>query len=134
MKEFKDWEATTNKTWMALKAFIHGAFQCHLVAVSICSTSVQHGYNPANNYSMLANEFVNSDNDTIVEHTAASITSWSMLGNMYATPAPTTPTNNDLTSAINFLAENQQALYQHIAPLSQQVAAMLFHEQPSLQV
>jgi hypothetical protein len=133
MKEFEDWEATTNKTWMSLKAFIHGAFQRRLMTVGICSTLAQHGYAPANNHAMLANKFVDLDNNTIVEHTAAGVTVGSTLGNTYATPAPTVMTNNNLTLAINLLASNQQALYQHIAPLSQHMAAMLFHEQPSLQ-
>ncbi len=133
MNEFEDWEGTTNKTWTSLKAFIHGAFQhCH-VAVSICSTLAQHGYSPANNYLMLANTFVDSDNNTIVKQTAAGITAGSTLGNTYTTPAPTAPINNNLTSVINFLAANQQVLYQHIAPLSQHMDGMLFQAQPSLQ-
>ncbi len=81
---------------------------------------------------MLANKFVDLDNDTIVKQTAAGVTAGSTLGNTYATPAPMAPTNNNLTLAINLLAANQQALYQHITPLSQQMAEMLFHVQPSL--
>ncbi len=77
-----------------------------------------------NIYTMLANEFNDSDNDTIVKHTAAGVTTGSTLGNTYATPAPATTMSNNLTLAINFLAENQLALYQHIAPLSQHMAAM----------
>ena len=34
----------------------------------------------------------------------------------------------DLTTAIQTLAANQQALYQHVAPLSQQMAAMSFQQ------
>jgi hypothetical protein len=134
MKEFEDWEVATNKPWTALKACIHGAFQHCLMAVGIHSTSAQHGYAPANNYSLLANKFVDSDNDTIVKQTAAEVTAGSILGNTYTTPALTAPsTNNNLTLTINSLAVNQQALYQHIAPLSQQMAVMSFHAQPSLQ-
>jgi hypothetical protein len=134
MKEFEDWEATTNKTWTSLKEFIHGAFQRRLVVVDICSISAQYGYAPVNKYyTMLANKFVDSDDDTIIKHTAAGVTAGSSLGNMYATPALTMTMNNNLTPAINLLVANQQALYQHIAPLLQHMAAMSFHAQPLLQ-
>ncbi len=82
---------------------------------------------------MLANKFVDLENDTIVKHTAAGITTGSTLGNTYTTPAPTTTTNNNLTAAINLLVANQQALYQHIAPLSQHMAVMLLQVQHLLQ-
>jgi hypothetical protein len=35
MKEFEDWETTTNKSWTSLKLFVHGAYQCHLVTVGL---------------------------------------------------------------------------------------------------
>jgi hypothetical protein len=132
----EDWEATTNKTWTPLKLFVCGAFQRRLVAVGIHSTLVLHGYALVNNnYTMLANKFIDSDDDTIVKHTAAGITAGSMLGNMYAKPAPMTTMNNNLMLVINSQAANQQALYQHIAPLLQHImATMLFHAQPLLQV
>ncbi len=134
MKEFEDWEATTNKMWTSLNEFIHGAFQHRHVAVGICSTLAQHGYAPANNnYTMLANKFVDLDNDTFVEHTADGVTAGSMLGNKYATPAPMRMMTNGLTSAINLLAANQQALNQHITPLLQHMAVVSFHVQPLLQ-
>ncbi len=82
---------------------------------------------------MLANEFVNLEDDMIVKHTTAGVTTGSTLGNMYATAAPTTVTNNNLTEGINFLAANQQALYLHIDPPLQHMAAMLLQAQPSLQ-
>ncbi len=127
MEEFEDWEATTNKYWMSLKLFVHGVFQCHIVVVGICSTSAQHGYTPTNNnYAMVANKFVHLDDNMIVEHKAAGVTTGSMLGNTYATPAPTTMMDNDLMAAINFLAANQQALYYHITSLLQHMAAMLY--------
>ena len=110
MKDLEDWEATTNKTWTLLKLLIHGAFQHRLVVVGICSTSTQHGYTPTNNnYVMLANEFVYLDDDTIVEHMAASVTTGSMLGNTYTMPAPITTMSNNLAAAINLLVANQQA-------------------------
>ncbi len=45
---------------------------------------------------MLANKFIDSDNNTIFEQTAASVTAGSTLGNTYDTPAPTAPMNNDI--------------------------------------
>jgi hypothetical protein len=82
---------------------------------------------------MVANKFVDSYDDTIIKHMAVSVTAGNTLGTTYATPALTMTMNNNLPSAINLLAANQQASYQHITPLLQQMAAMSFHAQPSLQ-
>jgi hypothetical protein len=130
MKEFKDWEITTNKSWTSLKSFVHGACQCCLVAVSLQNTSAQQGYaSMQNTYAMLANGG-NLDNDTTTgTQTAALVTMGSMLGNTYATPAQEMAqvmTSPELVPVITSLAVNQQALLQHMA-------AMSFHAQPSLQ-
>ncbi len=121
MKEFEDWEATNNKTWTSLKTFVHGAFQRQLVAVRIRgSTSGQQGYAPPMNpYTLLA-ESLDLDNDTTVTQTAMVATLSSMLGNTYATPAPPSTMTNELTSAMQLLAVNQQAMSQHMA-------AMMYH-------
>jgi hypothetical protein len=94
MKEFEDWEGTINKMWMSLRTFVHGAFQCRLVAVWICgSTSGQQGYAPPTNpYALLA-EGLDLYDDTPVMQTATAATVGSTLGNTYATPAP--PRDND---------------------------------------
>jgi hypothetical protein len=64
-----------------------------------------------------------------VTHTAAAADTGSTLGNTYqATVIPP-----ELTAAINTIAANQQSLYQHIAPLLQQMAALSFHMQPTTQ-
>ncbi len=61
--------------------------------------------------------------DTTVTQMAASATTGSTLGNTYqATAIPP-----ELTAAINRIVANQQSLYQHIAPLSQQMAELSFH-------
>jgi hypothetical protein len=41
--------------------------------------------------------------------------------------APPSTTTNKLTLAMQSLAVNQQVLYQHITPISQQMAAMTYH-------
>ncbi len=65
-----------------------------------------------------------------ITQTAVAATTGSMLANTYATPVPGPPDHN-ITLEINSLAANQQALYQHITPLLQQMAAMSFNMQPS---
>jgi hypothetical protein len=60
---------------------------------------------------------------------AIAATMGSTLANLYATPAPA-PTDHNLTTEINLLAANQQALYQHIPPLLHHIAAMFFNMQP----
>jgi hypothetical protein len=60
---------------------------------------------------------------------AAMATTGSTMGSTYQTQA----IPQDLTTAINMFAANQQSLYQHIAPLMQQMAAMLFQAQQSTQ-
>jgi hypothetical protein len=72
----------------------------------------------------------NSDNYTTTGmQMEALVTTGSTLGNTYATPAQMmaqVTTSPELESAINLLVATYQALLQHMA-------AMSFHEQPSLQ-
>jgi hypothetical protein len=135
MKEFEDWEATNNKTWTSLKTFVHGAFQCQLMAVGICgSTSGQKGYAPMMNPFTIMAEGLDLDNDTMVTQMAVAVTVGSTLGNRYTTPAPPLMMTNQLMLAMQLLAVNQQVSYQHIAPMLQHMAAMTYHvNQPSLQ-
>jgi hypothetical protein len=66
-----------------------------------------------------------SNANTTVTQTAAAATTGSTLGNTYqATAIPP-----ELTAAINTILANQQFLYQYIALLSQQMAALSFHAQ-----
>ncbi len=107
---------------------VHGTFQHQLVAVGIHgSTSRQQGYAPQTNpYALLA-EGLDLDNDTTVMQTAVATTVGSTLGNTYATPAPPSIMTDQLTSAMQLLAINQQMMPQHMA-------AMAYHaNQPSLQ-
>jgi hypothetical protein len=135
MKEFEDWETTPNKMWLALKTFIHGVYAHCLVAVGLRSTSAQQGYAPTQNmYNILAHGNDDTDDNAAtitITQTAAAATTGSTLANTYAMPAPA-PTDHNLTTAINLLAANQQALYQHIALLLQHMAAMSFNMQPPM--
>jgi hypothetical protein len=65
---------------------------------------------------------------TITQAAAAAMTG-STLANTYTTPAPA-PTDPQIALANNSLAANQQALYEHIAPILQQMAEMSFNMQP----
>jgi hypothetical protein len=70
-----------------------------------------------------------SDTNTMVTHTAAVVTTGSTLSNTYQ--ASVIPP--ELTAAINTIVANQQSLYNHIAPLLQQMAALSFQRQPPTQ-
>jgi hypothetical protein len=114
MKEFEDWEAANNKTWMSRKTFVYGTFQCQLMAVGIHgSTSGQQGYAPPTNPYVLLAEGSDSDNDTTVTQMAAAATVGSTLGNTYATPAPLSTMTDRLATAMQSLPINQQAILQH---------------------
>jgi hypothetical protein len=85
-------------------------------------------------YNILANGGKDTNDDrTVITITqmATVATMGSTLANTHAMPAPA-PTDHNITLAINYLAANQQALYQHIAPLLQQMAAMSFNMQPPM--
>ncbi len=60
-------------------------------------------------------------------HTAAAATTGSTLHNTYQTAQASSP--QELTTAINTITANQQSLYQHIALLLQQMAALSFTQQ-----
>jgi hypothetical protein len=130
VEEFEDWEIAANKTWTLLKSFVHGAYQHHLVAISLCNTLAQQGYAPTQNMHATLAEGSNSDNDmTTNMQMSVVVTTGSTLGNTYATPSHRIAhvmISPDLVVVINLLAANQQALLQHMAMMS-------FHAQPSLQ-
>ena len=127
-REFEVWDAypTANKTWPSLKTFIQQAFQRKLVASSFRNTSGQMGYAPNHNAFGVFGTDDDSSVDTTVTKEAPTAgtasTTGSTLGSTYQ--ASTVPA--ELAAAIQTIATNQQALYQHVAPLSQQMAAMAF--------
>ena len=130
-KEFETWEAIHPKTWPALKLHIQSAYQRKLIASSFRNTSGQMGYAPNHN---AFNAFVGDDEssvDTTATQVAAAAataaTAASTLGSTYQAST----IGADLATAIKTLAANQQALYQHVAPLTQQMAAMSY--QPATQ-
>ncbi len=128
-REFKDWDAVPNKTWPVLKTFVHGAYACKLVASNIRNTTGQQGCVPQNMYHVLDKGDNTSGADMTVTQTAAAGTIGNTLGNTYqATVIPP-----ELMAAINTIVANQQSLYQHIALISQQMAALSFHVQPPTQ-
>jgi hypothetical protein len=127
-REFKQWDAIQNKTWPVLKTFVDGAYARKFVAANIRTMTGQQGYVPQNMYHVL-DECNDSSADTTVTHTATAATTGSTLGNTYQ--ASVVPA--ELTAAINTIAANQQSLYQHIAPLSQQMAALSFKAQLATQ-
>jgi hypothetical protein len=127
-REFKSWDAVPNRTWPVLKTFVHGAYARKLVVPNIRNTMGQQGYIPQNMYHVLDKGNNTSDADATVTQRVAAATTGSTLGNTYQATVPP-----ELMAAINTIAANQQSLYQHIAPLSQQMAALSFHVQPPMQ-
>ncbi len=128
-REFESWDAIPNKTWLVLKTFVHGAYARNLVSSNIRNTTGQQGYVPQNIHHILDKGNNTSNADTTLTQTAAAATTGSTLGNTYqATVVPP-----ELMAAINMIAANQQSLYQHIAPLSQQIAALSFQAKPPMQ-
>jgi hypothetical protein len=128
-REFESCDAVPNKTWPVLKTFVHGVYAQKLVALNIHNTTGQQGYIPQNMYHALDGGNNTSNTNTTVTQTAAAATTGSTLGNTYqATAIPP-----ELMAAINTITANQQSLYQHIALLSQQMAALSFHVQPPTQ-
>ena len=134
-REFESWDAVVGKTWPILKTFVQQAYQRRLLAVGLRNTSGGQGYT-ANHNAFRAFEgndesSVESVGTTVPPATTA--TTGSTLGQTYQ--ASTVPT--ELAAAIRTIADNQHALYQHIAPLSQQMAALSYqdtHRQANNQV
>ncbi len=130
-REFETWDAVpaANKTWPTLKTFVQQAYQCKLIASSRHNTSGQMGYAPP--HTQNAFNVFTADDDSRVETVATQVgatpatatTTGSTLGNTYQ--ASTVPM--ELAAAIQTIAANQQALYQHVAPLTQQKAALSYH-------
>jgi hypothetical protein len=135
-REFEVWDAypAANKTWLSLKTFVQQAFQRKLVASSFRNTSGQMGYAPNHN---AFNVFAANDDSSVdtaatkeapnaITAGTAGSTLGSTLGSTYH--ASTVPT--ELAAAIQTIVANQQALYQHVPPLSQQMAALAVQPGP----
>lgn len=79
MREFEMWDAVP-----ALKLHVQGAFQCKLIANSMCNTSGAMGYAPNQN---AYNAFIGNDDSSVdTAHTAATVTgatTGSTLGSTY---------------------------------------------------
>ena len=76
LKEFDTWEATAQKTYPALKMFMHEAYERRLTAMALRSTSGQNGYSNQTMYHVSDKEHGNeSDEDTVttITHTSASM-------------------------------------------------------------
>jgi hypothetical protein len=129
-REFEVWDTVpaANKTWPNLKTFVQQAYQRKLIAASLRNTSGQMGYAPTQNAFNVFSTNDESSVDTVATQVAAptltATTTGSTLGNTYQ--ASTVPT--ELAAAIQTIAANQQALYQHVAPLMQQMASMSYQQ------
>ena len=120
-REFETWETVASKTWPALKLHVQGAYQRKLISNSMRNTSGAMGYAPNQN---AYNAFVGDDDSSVdtanTTVTVTAATTGSTLGSTYQ--ASTVPA--ELAAAIQTIAANQQALFQHVAPLTQQMAAL----------
>ncbi len=140
MREFEDWEVTNNKSYTALKVFVHGTYAPHLVSVSLHTTG-QHGCvaNQHNHYiyNMLEDgALVTDDNASvaaITQQTAANDTMDSTLGNTYAAlsfptiPSPSPQAFAAVATAINQLSANQTTMWSHMQNMLLQDVALPTH-------
>jgi hypothetical protein len=104
LKEFDTWEATTPKTYPAIKTFIHKAYSCHLMAIAFCSTSGQNVYAYQTIYNVLEagiDEDTNDDTVTTIMQTAA-LTALTGI----TTPSSKTSISAKVAAAINQLSAN----------------------------
>ena len=100
LKEFDTWEGTAQKTYPALKLFMHKAYGRRLTAMALRSTWGQNEYYNQMMYSVFAKENGNeSDNNpvTTITHTAA----------LMAAPSSTSTTKSTAISAKVATAINQ---------------------------
>jgi hypothetical protein len=118
LKEFKDWEEITPKTYTALKTFIAGAFMRQILAQQLRNTAGQMGYAPQNNMYTILGDDDNDDKtatDTMLTHTAMMNAATTSTGN--ATTAATSLHESGI-NAINQLNANQALMVQQMAALS----------------
>jgi hypothetical protein len=95
------------------------------VATGLRNTSGQQGYAANQNAFQAFEAHDDSSVDTTVTNIApTAITTGSTLGQMYQ--AATVP--DELAAAIRTITDNQHAFYQHITPLSQQMAVLSHHD------
>jgi len=110
-RDFEDCDRklAPNKIWTNLKTFIHEAYTRQLNATSI--TTGAQGYYVQNAYAALAEESEDDDDDVqMVITQMAALTTQSQL-----TASTVAETNTSVTTAINQLAANQQAMQQQFA-------------------
>lgn len=110
-RDFEDWDKkpVADQVWTELKTFIQEAYTRRLNATNI--TAGQHGY-VQNAYAALAEESTDEEDDdvqTVITQMAA-LTTQSQL-----TAASQAASTSTVTSAINQLVANQQAMSQQIA-------------------
>ncbi len=110
-RDFKEWDRKpkADQVWTTLKTFIQEAYTRHLNTTNI--TAGQHGY-IQNAYAMLTKESTDGEDDdvqSIITQMAAIPTQRQM------TVAANAMTTFLVTTAINQLATNQQAMLQKIA-------------------
>jgi uncharacterized membrane protein YgcG len=131
LKEFDTWDATTIKTYPALKTFIHEAYTRRLTALQLQNTTGTQGYAPNNNQNMynILDEGFESDSGTegtVMTQTVppitqtAAMTTGSTMTNTYG--GGTIP--SEISNAINQLLANQQTMMT-------QMAAMSFNNAPA---
>jgi hypothetical protein len=120
-REFEVWDAypAANKTWPNLKTFVQQAFQRKLVASSFRNTSSQMGYAPNHNaFNVFGTKSVDTAATKEAPTASTAGTTGSTLGSKYqASTVQSLTVPMELAAAIQTIVANQQALYQHVAPL-----------------
>jgi hypothetical protein len=122
LKEFDAWEAVTPKTYLALKTFIHGAYDHRLMVMALCSTSGQNRYANQTIYKVIEAGLDDDTDDntvtTVMQTTALTTTA----GN--ATPSGITAISAEVAAAINQLSANQLAIMSQMVAINAQMATL----------
>ncbi len=112
----------TQKTYPALKTFIHAAYGHRLTALALHSTSGQNGYANQTIYNVLEE---GNDEDT-KDNTVTTITQTAALTTAMGgtTPSGGTAISAKVAAAINQLSANQTAIMSQMAAATAQMAAL----------
>jgi hypothetical protein len=116
-KDFDDWDAIPVKMWSTLKNFFHEAFTRGLNAISMFSTSGQHGYANPNPYTIFNTTLNNDSTSTASTHHTIAAAMVPTVGSTLS-GSNNTHMSPEVASALAQLSSNQNALMMQVAALS----------------
>ena len=111
----KEFDTSAQKTYPALKTFMHKVYGCHLTVMALCSMSGQNGYSNQTMYNVFTEENENKSDDDIV-------TTITQTAPLTAAPSSTstlkgTAISAEVAAAINQLSANQTTMMAQMAAM-----------------